>query len=142
MTFRISKMYNIRTTLFLLTTIIYLIEPTKSEAVHLTKENMDNILASNELIFVMFYTNWCKYSQLTLPIFDETAEAIAKEFPGAGRVFLGKVDCDKEKSLFSKYEIKKVPTLICFRNGQKPMVEKYTGERSVKAFTNYIRAQF
>ena len=35
------------------------------------------------------------------PIFDEAADKVAAEFPEAGRVVLGKVDCDKESKLYS-----------------------------------------
>ncbi|XP_050503217.1 endoplasmic reticulum resident protein 44-like [Diabrotica virgifera virgifera] len=140
MTFRIPKMYNIRTTLFLLTAIIYLIEPTDSGAVQLTEQNLDNVLASNELVFINFYADWCRFSNLLMPIFDETAEAIAKEFPEAGKVVIGKVDCDKESSISSKYHITKYPTLKVIRNGQ-PAKREYRGQRSVEAFTTFIKKQ-
>lgn len=37
-----------------------------------------------------------------MPIFDEAATAIAKEFPEAGKVVMGKVDCDKEGSIATR----------------------------------------
>lgn len=30
------------------------------------------------------------------PIFDEAADKVVAEFPSAGQVVMGKVDCDKE----------------------------------------------
>uniref|UniRef100_A0A6P7G672 Endoplasmic reticulum resident protein 44-like n=1 Tax=Diabrotica virgifera virgifera TaxID=50390 RepID=A0A6P7G672_DIAVI len=141
MTFRISKMCNIRTTLLLLTTIIYSIKSTESGAVQLTAQNINNTLASHELVFIMFYADWCRHSKLLMPIFDETADSIAKEFPEAGKVVMGKVDCEKERSLFSKYKIKKYPTLIAISNGPPVKREKYTGERTVEALTTFIKKQ-
>lgn len=46
-----------------------------------------------------------------MPIFDEAAEAISKEFPEAGKVVMGKVDCDRESSVATRFHITKYPTL-------------------------------
>lgn len=40
---------------------------------------------------------------MLMPIFDEAATAVAKEFPEAGKVVMGKVDCDQESSIASRY---------------------------------------
>ena len=42
-----------------------------------------------------FYADWCRFSNMLAPIFDEAADKVTAEFP-ASRVVLGKVDCDKE----------------------------------------------
>lgn len=55
-----------------------------------------NISASNELVFINFYADWCRFSNLLAPIFDEAADKITAEFPTPGQVVMGKVDCDKE----------------------------------------------
>ena len=52
------------------------------------------------------------------PIFDEAAESVKKEFPQAGKVTLGKVDCDAETAISNQYQISKYPTLKLFRDGQ------------------------
>ncbi|XP_072381891.1 endoplasmic reticulum resident protein 44-like [Diabrotica undecimpunctata] len=131
-------MYNIKTTLFLLTAIIYLIEPADSKAVQITSKNIDNILASNELVFIMFYTDWCRFSKKVMPTFDKTADAIAKEFPEAGKVVMGKVECEKEKSLASKYNITSYPTVRVIRNGQVVKGE-YSGQTEVEDLLTLIK---
>jgi endoplasmic reticulum resident protein 44 len=40
-----------------------------------------NILASNEVVFINFYANWCRFSQMLEPIYNELADKVAKEFP-------------------------------------------------------------
>nr|CAH7749316.1 unnamed protein product [Callosobruchus chinensis] len=51
---------------------------------------------------------------MLMPIFDEAAEEVAKEFPETGKVVMGKVDCEKESSVASRFHITKYPTLkVC-----------------------------
>ncbi|GAB0087217.1 endoplasmic reticulum resident protein 44 [Sergentomyia squamirostris] len=109
-------------------------------AVPLTSENLDMTLASNELVFINFYAEWCRFSNILAPIFDEAADAVNKEFPDAGRVVMGKVDCDKENSVATRFHITKYPTLKVIRNGQ-PMKREYRGQRSVEAFSEFVRKQ-
>ena len=52
--------------------------------------------ASTELVFVNFYADWCRFSNLLAPIFDEAADKITKEIGDPSRVVLGRVDCDKQ----------------------------------------------
>jgi endoplasmic reticulum resident protein 44 len=42
---------------------------------------MKLILASNEVVFINFYANWCRFSQMLDPIYNELADKVAKEFP-------------------------------------------------------------
>lgn len=75
-----------------------------------------------------------------MPIFDEAADAVSKEFPEPGKVVMAKVDCDKESSISSRFQISKYPTLKIIRNGQ-PAKKEYRGQRSVEAFTSFIKKQ-
>lgn len=52
--------------------------------------------ASNELVVINFYADWCKFSNMLQPIFDEAADKVKEAFTEPGRVVFGKVDCDKE----------------------------------------------
>lgn len=124
--------------LFMIFYIFY--NPTDSGAVQLTSSNLDNTLAENELVFINFYADWCRFSNLLQPVFDEAAEKIQKEFPEPGRVVLGKVDCDKETSISSRFHITKYPTLKVVRNGQ-PAKREYRGQRSAEAFFEFVKKQ-
>jgi endoplasmic reticulum resident protein 44 len=114
--------------------------PTDSGAVQLTQDNLDMTLASNELVFINFYAEWCRFSNILMPIFDEAADKIALEFPEAGKVVMGKVDCDKEGSVATRFHITKYPTLKVIRNGQ-PAKREYRGERSHEAFLKFVKKQ-
>lgn len=52
--------------------------------------------ASNELVFINFYADWCHFSNLLSPTFDEAADKIKEKFSQLGQVVVGKVDCDKQ----------------------------------------------
>lgn len=114
--------------------------PTDSEAVQLTEKTFDNTIASTELVFINFYADWCRFSNMLMPIFDEAADNIKKEFPEAGKAVLAKVDCDKESSIASRFHITKYPTLKLLRNGL-PAKREYRGQRSVEAFTKFVQKQ-
>lgn len=65
---------------------------------------------------------------------------VREAFPDAGRVVLGKVDCDKETSIASRFHITKYPTLKIVRNGQLTKRE-YRGQRSAEAFLEFVKKQ-
>ncbi|KAK9504393.1 hypothetical protein O3M35_010733 [Rhynocoris fuscipes] len=133
------KCYHLTVFLYLFVTYICN-NPTNSGAVSLTQSTIDNILASNELVFINFYADWCRFSNMLAPIFDEAADKVAAEFPTPGQVVMGKVDCDKEGSIASRFHISKYPTLKLIRNGQ-PAKREYRGKRSVEAFLEFIQKQ-
>ncbi|XP_055616413.1 endoplasmic reticulum resident protein 44 isoform X2 [Toxorhynchites rutilus septentrionalis] len=97
-------------------------------------------IASNELVFINFYAEWCRFSNILQPIFDEAADKVREAFPEAGRVVMGKVDCDKESAVATRFHISKYPTLKIIRNGQ-PTKREYRGARTVEAFTEFVKKQ-
>uniref|UniRef100_A0A2M4BPZ0 Putative endoplasmic reticulum resident protein 44 n=2 Tax=Anopheles marajoara TaxID=58244 RepID=A0A2M4BPZ0_9DIPT len=123
---------------FLVVCVFY--NPTDSGAVKLTSENIDMTLASNELVLINFYADWCRFSNILQPIFDEAAEKVQAAFPEPGKVVMGKVDCDRESAVASRFHISKYPTLKVLRNGQ-PTKREYRGARTVEAFTEFIKKQ-
>ncbi len=111
-------------------------------ALQITNGNADSVLASKELVFVNFYANWCRFSQMLEPVFDEFSDKVARELPPAeaSRVTIGKVDCDSETAFAQKNQISKYPTLKLFRYGV-PLKKEYRGARSVDSFVSFIKEQ-
>ncbi|XP_059488469.1 endoplasmic reticulum resident protein 44 isoform X2 [Neocloeon triangulifer] len=126
--------------LFSIFTFVLFYNPTNSNAVQLNTLNIDSILATNELVMVNFYADWCRFSNLLAPIWDEAATLIAKSFPIPGKVVLAKVDCDAEGGIATRYHITKYPTLKIFRNGQVTKKE-YRGQRSAEAMLAFVKKQ-
>ncbi|KAF2896610.1 hypothetical protein ILUMI_09566 [Ignelater luminosus] len=137
----LSKVASIKNTLLTYILVVYVFfNPTDSGAVQLTQQNLDMTLASNELVFINFYAEWCRFSNILMPIFDDAANKIKEEFPESGRVVMAKVDCDKEGSIATRFHITKYPTLKVIRNGQ-PAKREYRGQRSTEAFVSFVKKQ-
>lgn len=130
------KFFKIHCTLF---SVIYFLFPheVQSKAVALTQDNFDKYIEKHELVFLNFYADWCRFSQILAPIFDEAAENLAKEFE-SGKILFGKVDSVSETNLAQRFKISKYPTLKLLRNG-KLMKREYRGQRSLDAITDYVR---
>ena len=108
-----------------------------SGAVQLDTNNIDGILENNEFVFINFYADWCRFSNMLAPIWDEGADKIAAELAGK-KVVMGKVDCDKESSLGSRFHITKYPTIKFVQNGVLAKKE-YRGQRSADSFLEFVK---
>lgn len=96
--------------------------------------------ASNELVFIVFYTEWCHFSKTTVPEFDEAAKQIREEFPEMGRVVLAKVNCEVEEALAHRFRISYYPTfkIVC---KARTLTTPYNGKRTAEAFVEFIREE-
>lgn len=110
---------------------------TDSGAVQLDSSNIDGILENNDFVFINFYADWCRFSNMLAPIWDEGADKIAAELPGK-KVVMGRVDCDKETSLGSRFHITKYPTIKFVQNGVLAKKE-YRGQRSADSFLEFVK---
>ena len=57
---------------------------------------------STELVLLNFYADWCRFSQMLAPIWDELADKVKADFPEEGKVTIGKVDAESEQSLATR----------------------------------------
>ena len=78
---------------------------------HLTSENFDEVI-SKGTVLVDFWASWCGPCQMIAPIIEELAE----EYDG--KAVIAKVDIDREIELASRFKIRLIPTLICFKDGE------------------------
>lgn len=126
----VHSFYFILPDLYLVTIII-----TK---IHVELYNLDEsnlISASNEIVFINFYADWCRFSNMLMPIFDDAADEVTKSGYESGKVVMGKVDCDKEAAIATRFHITKYPTLKLFRNGLSAKKE-YRGMLLRYSFTS------
>jgi thiol-disulfide isomerase/thioredoxin len=71
-----------------LVVVLGLVRESEAGATKLTLQNFDSTMSSSELVFVNFYANWCRFSQMLEPIFDEFADKAAKEYTVSSIWFL------------------------------------------------------
>uniref|UniRef100_A0A8C4KD75 Endoplasmic reticulum protein 44 n=1 Tax=Dromaius novaehollandiae TaxID=8790 RepID=A0A8C4KD75_DRONO len=120
--------------------VSWLVSPTRSEITSLDSGNIDDILNNADVALVNFYADWCRFSQMLHPIFEEASNVIKEEYPDKNQVVFARVDCDQHSDIAQRYRISKYPTLKLFRNGMM-MKREYRGQRSVTAIADYIRQQ-
>ena len=84
-----------------------------SAILNLNESNFDRELTQDEKpMIVDFWAEWCGPCKMIGPLLDE----IARE--KAGVVKVAKVNVDENQSLSSKYNIRAIPALLFFKNGQ------------------------
>ncbi|RMX46334.1 hypothetical protein pdam_00000688 [Pocillopora damicornis] len=121
-----------------LVAVLYFPSSFCGHVVQLTSQNFDQTLADNKLVFINFYADWCRFSQMLAPVFEQASDLVHEEFP-SGVVF-GRVDCESEQEIAQRFHITKYPTLKMWRNAQVTRRE-YRGQRSVDAFSKFIKEQ-
>jgi len=76
------------------------------------KSSFKDIVNSEDVVLVDFFGTWCGPCQALMPILkdvkDELGEAIK----------IVKIDIDKNQSLAVKYQVRSVPTMILFKDGE------------------------
>jgi len=108
-----------------------------SNVVELTPENFDQVVDGSKHVFVEFFAPWCGHCKNLAPVYEEVADAFAKE----KSVVIAKVDADAHKDLGSRFEVHGFPTLKFFPQGNKDAPIKYEGGRSTEELVNWLNSR-
>ena len=81
--------------------------------VEVTDQNFDNqVLKSAQPVLVDFWAPWCAPCRMIAP----AVEAVAEQF--AGKALVVKVNVDDNQGIAGRYNIRGIPTLLLFKDGQ------------------------
>uniref|UniRef100_UPI00398E546E endoplasmic reticulum resident protein 44 n=1 Tax=Pristiophorus japonicus TaxID=55135 RepID=UPI00398E546E len=140
MTFTAPLLHSHSTRHILLLLAMWFNTSAQSEIANLDSGNIDEILGNADVALVNFYADWCRFSQMLHPIFEEASSVVKDEFPDSKHVVFARVDCDQHSDIAQRYRISKYPTLKLFRNGMM-MKREYRGQRSVSALADFVKQQ-
>ena len=104
-----------------------------SSVIKLDESNFDReVTQDGKPVIVDFWAEWCGPCKMIAPLLDE----IAREKADAVKV--AKVNVDENQSLSLKYNIRAIPALLFFKNGQ--LRDQVTGVTSKKDLLNRIES--
>lgn len=82
--------------------------------IELTDANFDQeVLKSTTPVLVDFTATWCGPCKMLAPIVEKLADETA------GKYKVGKLDIDDAPGVTQRYQVRGVPTVMVFKNGEK-----------------------
>lgn len=72
----------------------------------------NELIQSNDIVLVDFFADWCGPCQMMKPILLD----VKKNVGDAAKIV--KIDVDKYQDVAAEYQVRSIPTLIVFKNGE------------------------
>ena len=92
--------------------------PTSEKVVVLNVTNFDH-QTKQGITLVDFWATWCMPCKVMVPALNDVAEELD------GRVKVGKVDVDQNKSLAAKFKVRNIPTIVLLKDGKE--INRFVG---------------
>jgi len=105
-----------------------------AESINLTEKNFDKVLVATEgLVMIDFWAEWCGPCRAIAPVLEELAEA------SEGRVTLMKVNVDENHGLAARYGLQSIPTILFFKEGR--IVDRVLGAAPKAVLQSLVNAR-
>lgn len=75
--------------------------------------NFNQIIQSDKPVLVDFFATWCGPCQMLAPILKDVKTNLGE------RIYIIKIDVDKNQAVAAQYQVRGVPTMILFQNGKQ-----------------------
>ncbi|MBD5335153.1 MAG: thioredoxin [Duncaniella sp.] len=95
--------------------------------------DFEKIINSDKPTLVDFFATWCGPCKMQSPILDELKNKVGD----AANIV--KVDVDRNPDISAKYQIRSVPTIIIFKNGEPQW--RASGLQQLEVLEDKIRIQ-
>ena len=99
------------------------------KAHEVTMEVFDSIIDEKPIIILDFWANWCQPCKIFAPAFEKMAELHPD-------VYFGKVNTEVATDLSEAFQIRSIPTLMAFKNGE--LVFEQSGILPVEIFDSLV----
>jgi len=93
-------------------------------------ENFEELIKSEKPTLVDMFAQWCGPCKMMSPIIDELKTTMD------GKANIIKIDIDDQRDLAIKYNVRSVPTLLLFKDGE--VVWRQAGVSSATVLTDKI----
>ena len=85
--------------------------------------------------FYIFYTQWCPYSKNAMNVYDSIRESYNSDKLSLNFI---NIDCDKDKDVANKYNIKDYPSYVLEYKGKKYVYDTNLKEETFYKFVEYV----